>query len=530
MAEGARRGGGKLNRFDDMISGFSERMRMFAAFYPFFALSQKQKQPYPLAPLGLAVMLFILEDMLRADRDCTYDKIATFLQSLIERQYGEILTHEEALDLTHTLVREGLRNSGRPFAFTYPNFEKGSEETYKFDLIEFEDYEVQDKTVRLKLSSVGLELLFKTKELYNELQVSITQLYLRQQILKGVFDDALGTVEDLRLAVNSEKEKIRALEERILRDVLQVAKEQELQRRLASINERLDQEKRVFFELDGLIRDTLEEYHSGKLTEKEAQAVEKITLLQHRMHRVMGEHESLFTDKIRLQHLMNRSVESAILTTFSTRVNFENEFLYPAIHKNWGLDKLKAILDSLLSLRRRAAFHPGRIFERQPVRRLDEQGEEAVSLEIEEEQLRVEEAKERERLKEKERKLEGYWRLLLNSLKGRDEIGVNDVLKRLEQENPDKFLEVTSDLQFYHFLIQLHQMGVIHVNADREVEKMAMDVLPRMLIQVVRNDPEIQKLGAVELVAKDEIIRLPQGYVMSEFIVRRRKTNGLGAG
>lgn len=144
----------------------------------------------------------------------------------------------------------------------------------------------------------------------------------------------------------------------------------------------------------------------------------------------MGDHESLFTDKIRLQHLMNRSVESAILNTFSTRVNFENEFLYPAIHKNWGLNKLKAILDPLLPLRRRAAFHPGRVFERQPVRRLDGEGEEAVSLEIEEERLREEEAKERERLKEKERKLEGYWRLLLNSLKGRDEIGVNDVLKR----------------------------------------------------------------------------------------------------
>jgi hypothetical protein len=227
---------------------------------------------------------------------------------------------------------------------------------------------------------------------------------------------------------------------------------------------------------------------------------------------------------------MNRSVESAILTTFSTRVNFENEFLYPAIHKYWGLDKLKAIMNPLLSLRRRATFHPGRIFERQPVRRLDEQGEEAVSLEIEEEQLRAEEAKERERLKEKERKLAGYWRLLLNGLKGRDEIGVNHILKRLEQENPDKFAEVTSDLQFYHFLIQLHQMGVIHVIADREAERMAVDALPRMLIQVVRSDPEIQKLGAIELVAKGEIIRLPQGYVMSEFTIRRRKLDGLGAG
>jgi hypothetical protein len=82
-------------------------------------------------------------------------------------------------------------------------------------------------------------MLFKTKEMYNELQVSITQLYLRQQIQKGVFDGALRSVEELALAVRNEKQKVRELEERIIRDVLQVAREKEIEAQLRRIDEQL---------------------------------------------------------------------------------------------------------------------------------------------------------------------------------------------------------------------------------------------------------------------------------------------------
>ena len=162
--------------------------------------------------------------MLRNTKQSTYENIASFLREIILRHYHEDLTREEALELTYFLVKEGLMNQGQPHQYTYPDFERGENHTHKFHLVELAEYDVGERKVLLKLSTTGLDLLFKTKEIYNELQISIAQLYLRQQIQKGVFDGALRTVEELALAVRAEKERIQRLEQRIIQDVLQVAR------------------------------------------------------------------------------------------------------------------------------------------------------------------------------------------------------------------------------------------------------------------------------------------------------------------
>ena len=184
----------------EIKEGFKERMQNIAVFAPIFELKQKRKfEDYSMLELGIAVMLFILENMLKGEKDCTYRKLAYFLQDVIEEYYDDQLEYEQALELSHYLVRDCLMNQGRPQQFNYLNLETGENEDFKFHLIELQDYEIGDKEVNLKLSTTGLELLFKTKEMYNELQVSISQLYLRQQIEKGVFDGALRSVEELTL-------------------------------------------------------------------------------------------------------------------------------------------------------------------------------------------------------------------------------------------------------------------------------------------------------------------------------------------
>ena len=55
---------------------------------------------------------------------------------------------------------------------------------------------------------------------------------------------------------------------------------------------------------------------------------------------------------------MNRSVESLILTAFNTKVNFETDFLFPAVQKYFS-DRLKKMLNPLFSANP-ALFHPGR--------------------------------------------------------------------------------------------------------------------------------------------------------------------------
>ena len=245
------------------------------------------------------------------------------------------------------------------------------------------------------MSQEGLELLFKTKEMYNELQVSITQLYLRQQIQRGVFDGALRSVEELSLAVKNEKNRIKALEEKIIRDVLQVAREQELEKQMNRINEQLEREKRVFDELEELIDFTIQQFRTNVVTEKEELAMNQVMQMKRKLLDIIAEHESLLTDKICMQKLMTHTIESMILSAFNTKVNFETEFLRPVVQQNIAMESLKKIIDPVLPIKRPLFFHPGRVFLAQPLKREAEDTMSEQELwELEEALLRQEEEEE----------------------------------------------------------------------------------------------------------------------------------------
>lgn len=467
----------QIEWLEDMLSGFCERMNNIAVFSPIIELSQKTKYRYNLPTMGIAVMLYILENMLRGEKNCTYEAIAFFLQHIVQRQYNEQLSSEEAVEMANFIVREGLMNNGRPHAFTYPDLEKKTEKTHKFHLVELEEYDIKDRSVRLKLSTAGLEMLFKTKEMYNELQVSITQLYLRQQLQR--------------------------------------------------INEQLAREKTVFNELQELIDYTMGEYHSGKFTEKEELAVEKIMKIRRKLMDVIHLHESLFTDKIRVQNLMNHSIESMILTAFNTRVNFETEFLFPVVQRNVSMELLKQLLDPVLPVRKPLSFNPGRLFEEQRLKGQDEEPGEQELPEMAEELQRQEEEKERELQAAKEMKIEQYLLLLLTPLIEQEEVTISAVLRSLKENDPIEYEALINHLDFYSFIVQLHQMGQIPMLAGWETETMILDDLPRVLVKIVAQHSDIYNLKAFELVAKDEIIHLPNGYVMSDFSVRRGNPDGV---
>lgn len=512
----------------EIVAGFDDRMSNIAVFQPILELEQKTRYTYHLPTLGVAAMLFILEDMLRGEKNCTYENIAYFLRDVIERQYRDKLPYEEALNFAYFLVRDCLMNQGRPHVFTYIDLETGKEKSHRFHLVELEEYNIKDKEVRLKLSTSGLEMLFKTKEMYNELQVSITQLYLRQQIQKGVFDGALRSVEELSLAVKNEKARIRQLADKIMRDVRQVAREQELEKQMERVNQQLEREKKVFDELKELIEYTMEEFHSGTITDKEELAIEKIMKIRRRLLDVISQHESLFTDKIRIQKLMNSSVEAMILNAFSTRVNFETEFLIPAVRNNADISILKSLLNPLMPVRAGKSFNPGRVFEGQALRkREDDEVTEQELWELQEEEQRRAEEAEGFLREARERRLEEYFLLLLKPILLREEVSISAILDQLRKDDAGVYNELINRLDFYPFLVQLHQMGGIPLLAGWETEGMILDDLPRVLVKIAAEHKDIFDLKGFELLAAGEIIHLPNGYVMSDFTVKRRVTDGM---
>ncbi|MGM0369870.1 MAG: hypothetical protein ACQEP9_05600 [Bacillota bacterium] len=497
-----------------VLDGFTERMENILVFKPLFDLEQKRKYDYSLLELGIAVLLFIFDKMLN-NEECTYDHIAHFLQELIAEQYGDQLDFKEAKDLTSHLVRDCLLNGGVEHKFDYQDYETNEEEEYMFKLIDY-DYGIDDQFVKLELSNMGLELLFKTKEIYNELQVSITQLYLKQQIQKGVFDGALDSVEELKLAVKNEQKRLQGLREKIIRDVLQVAKEGSYQQELDRINDQLARESETFQELMELVKETINKYQENY----DNQNLNKVMQLRSELLTTTELHDSLLNTKLEISEVMNKSMENMILNTFSTTVNFETEILESVVNNDSAIDRLQQVIAPLLSANVNSTFNLNRIFEPQRLYNQTEVKEDEL-IDLDAAEKERQEAEER-RAEERKRKQYKLWlELLLEPLLEAEQTKLTKIIANLKQQDSDKYQDLILNLEFYPFILKLHQLGKIEIITEEELGSVVIEDLFWVITELVAEREEFKAIRELELLALDEVIDLQPGYVISDFIVRR---------
>ncbi|MCF8567812.1 hypothetical protein LLE49_24120 [Alicyclobacillus tolerans] len=357
-------------KYQTFFEHFDERMRNLMVFAPLFGLMQKKLYPkYDLFALGFSVLIFIFEDMVRFEHNCTYENIAKFLQELVLDEYEEMLSDTESMELTITLVREYLRNNGNQHSYSYYDYQSGTEKKISFDLIRYSEEslmsDIQHRRGRLELTEEGLSLLFATKETPSELQIPIKSLFLRQQIQKRIFDGALRTVEELFLAVRTKKARFRTLAEKIRRDALEVHRKNELQQEIEQMHEQLEIEKRTFEELDLLIKQTIEDDYNGVIGEKEKIAKDVVTRIQQRLYLIMSEHESLFVEQSVIQKRMGSALEQLLLDAFSVKLQLDKEVIPVVLTGKVTKETFKQILHPLLPRKQNKHFNPLLAFESQ---------------------------------------------------------------------------------------------------------------------------------------------------------------------
>jgi hypothetical protein len=511
------------------LRGFPERMKALLIFQPLLNLAHKQKfseidgLQLSLPSLGLSVLLFILENMLQSNRESTYENISYFLRETIASAYGKSLTYDESFELTRMLVAE-LRNEGQPFEIPFDNLEKGGSETTRFHLIDYEDYNIRDKTVRLKLSIEGLDLLFKTREVYQELKISITQLYLRQQIVKGVFDGALRTVQELRLQVNDLKEEIERMKERIRTDAQKVSSEPEYRRLVDRVRAQLDREHEVFQELGRLIDETIEKGLRSSYSSREEAALEKVTAVKRELQRVIVEHDHLFSEKLDVNHLMMTSLENSIIYAFKTRLNFEREVLMPSVTGMVRTEFFRRVIDPVLPVAIKSRFNLMELFQKHVLLTRSHSLEDNESLPvIDEETLQQEIEREKQERLAREARMFSYLNLILRPLMSNEEIFLENVFKVLMSEDMENYQTLINRMDFYPFLVELHQMKEIELRYRDELDVEIVDTLPRMLVKITEDIPGIREIDKFQVEPTEETLRLENGYVITNFKIKRSR-------
>ena len=292
-------------------------MPLLAAF-PLYELQNKHSlRDYHGLELGICLLLFVLE------KCCTMSLALTkmrkdssvFVPALTKQQ----LTYTEAASLTQK--RYELSNQGRPLS-TSIAVPDGMDHEVKFRLLEQHPLPEQD-TIGLRLTAQGLDLLFKSREIYRDLQFSVMQLYLDQQIRRGTFEEAIQTVNELGLAVTSMEQQVDALREEIRRNVVEALQGSDYHRLLRHMSEQLEREGETFNNLIALVRETRANLAAKQGALERLQAVDR---LDRRLQEVAQQHLRLFTRQLTLNVLVSDALAASLRSTLTVRFHLEKSY------------------------------------------------------------------------------------------------------------------------------------------------------------------------------------------------------------
>ncbi|MFF2876143.1 hypothetical protein ACFVR2_07455 [Gottfriedia sp. NPDC057991] len=496
-----------------MLEGFTERMKHVGMFAPILRVENPSKfKELPISSIVLYVLLYMLENKLSLNTSTTKEELQFEIYELVKHNWCPTFTTKEAIELEEWLVSKHLRNHGKAHEFTYFDFEKGEERKHFFHLIEYGERmnvfaDHSSETTDFALTSTGLELLFKTKEVFGELRITMSQLFFRKQFEKGLFTDALRRIQEMHTLIEDEKKRIKKLQSSIIKDALGVSQRNDLANMLKQIHDTLKLERDQFRELQNLVEEKINEYHEGRLTEREAEGIHVIQEIGSKLNEAINLHESLFTEKQKTQNIMSDSLESSIVHAFSVYLDFEQEILNEIVESPVNEETLNIISKPLLPFRHKKIFNPLVVFTPQSRIKRKESKAEAI-IEIDEETILMLEEKEELERQEQESREFGYVYAILSPLTKKESYTLKDVLTETEVRHPEIYhtiIERQDD--FLGFVTELHQA---EYNQFEQVppdiwQKLSGDKkVNRLLIKLTNELPLLESVNNFSLMETDQ--------------------------
>ena len=308
------------------FDGLDERIAAIMEVFPLYDLMSKNTlRGYYGFEIGVCLLLYIMEKMLHYD-PCTYEDAKDFISGILPLFSSTGPSSEEFEQITEKLLNE-LSNYGRPFEYEYHDPLEGKIRQVKFRLLEQEPFSLPDRdTIKLRLSREGLDIIFKSREIYQDLRFSVMQFYLDQQIRRGTFEGALETVKELGVAVTTMEQELVSLRQEIRRNVVEALDKSDYRRMLNRMTQQLHRERETFDNLIKLVRETLQNLDQASHAQGNTK-LKNVGLLEQQLYRVTQSHLKLFNHQLELNTLTEDALMSSLRSTLMVRFHLEKELL-----------------------------------------------------------------------------------------------------------------------------------------------------------------------------------------------------------
>lgn len=455
-----------MNRQElEFLDGFEKRMKIVAAIHSIVHRGNRRMeiegwfQPGQMDNIIVSVLVFIMERTLAEDEECTLDSIANFIAQILPA-YDLHFSADALRQLTEYIIKDILQNGGETRYYPVMTYGQGMTEV-RIRLIDDklrEDERGYELTYQL--TDQGYDLLFRTKEVEQEISFTIEELKLRELIKRKNYRKAISQSSNLVQMVRQKKNDLRRFLEKIRGNIYEVDI-REFEKLVGSTYALLEEEYDMMNEILGMIalaeeRLADEEQTRGYLDEEMKKARREIAVIRRNIHLTIQEQKELILERHDLSSIYKETIMDSFTLARSKKYDFEQEILKKLERcPEDRIPELWQLFNPLFKPRPQQTLNLLSLFA--PQSRLQQETEDADQIALEE----LGEDQERLRV---ERINEANTDLLSSILEfaGEHQAGfsLSEWVTQL-QENEELFSRLTRDDLLYHSLLKLYDLGLI---------------------------------------------------------------------
>ena len=303
----------------EMIEDHNERMLNLRKYYPFFQLMNTNFSTYKegryevldMAYLTMAVIRYFIHENNFNDQDVSYEEYATFLSSVLQRDFSLLLEIEEEKELIRYIF-EKLFHDGKPFEFSY--FDP-KDKKRKLARVKLFESDVKEGRILYHLTKEAVEFYLYTKEMKEESKISVQQLLLEKMIRTNNFKGGIEVVRRMNNEVKKISYEKRDVVKLLSEDIFEGVKAYDAY--VENVAGWFAQEQKLFKKNQELVKKALEKAELKEETsydvDKYQQALNDISALEVELKKTIYRHSELMRESVELTASIDGMIKAAKL-------------------------------------------------------------------------------------------------------------------------------------------------------------------------------------------------------------------------
>lgn len=365
-------------QIDRITQGYKERIERLALYEPLFRLEAKNMKDNAGNPLdffgwGLLSLLFFFECMLSRHNRAGIRELGEFLFQ-VNAGKNE-LDQADSHRIAGEIVRAFRPQSGKKNSRSFYNWETRQQDMVQYTLLKPSGFDKENQSQFYILDEKGLELVFSTKEYFLEFHLSINQMLLRKQLEKGEFIGALRQIDEMKMDVQTLRDRIVRTRHEILRNIVSEETYGRYKSIVEDINLRMEREDEEFDELQSFVRSSKIRMGHEIDNEQDEKTYALLLRIDRELTVVHNDHRALFEESIELK---NNALDAALDSLYHIGVssfNFKQQLTDKLFAVPLPLAAAYRMAEPFLMLGKMRDWGTLSVFQKQ---RLEKAGEEIV--------------------------------------------------------------------------------------------------------------------------------------------------------